>query len=257
LRSGKDGKEEDMRSSLVLATGLSAAVVAAIELSVDEVPVDCINMCGPMVELSGICNIGNPDLRRLKRRRVETRIEKRALANDTNGEDETIITTVRTTRRATTSTRPRAIPIPGAVQNPAAAIGTFNPVQATTTLNLRPTTTPKRIIPIIVSPTSSAVLSIITQSDDAVDDDTTTATKSANGPQLTPGIGTDDGGGKYTEEKKMQEVEEAAEAECICLNTSFDVKVVAPLCAACILQSGDNSSSEWYLLRSVTSGERS
>jgi len=56
--------------------------------------------------------------------------------------------------------------------------------------------------------------------------------------------------------KKAQEDEEAVEAQCICLNDSFDVRSVAELCASCIQQSGDNGSGEFLIFPCQRRGMR-
>jgi len=43
------------------------------------------------------------------------------------------------------------------------------------------------------------------------------------------------------------ESDEPIEAQCICSNTSFDVRSVAALCAACISQNGKNTDGKKHL----------
>ncbi|KAL0944922.1 uncharacterized protein CTRU02_202809 [Colletotrichum truncatum] len=59
-------------SALVIA-GL-AALAKARELQIDDVPVECATICGPIVELSFRCDVDNSfdELRRLKRRNIDS-----------------------------------------------------------------------------------------------------------------------------------------------------------------------------------------
>ncbi|KAK2772203.1 hypothetical protein CKAH01_14010 [Colletotrichum kahawae] len=59
-------------ASVLVLTGL-AALAGAKELQIDDVPVECATICGPIVELTFKCDVDNSfdELRRLKRRKVD------------------------------------------------------------------------------------------------------------------------------------------------------------------------------------------
>ncbi|KAF9880154.1 nucleotide sugar dehydrogenase [Colletotrichum karsti] len=59
-------------ASVLVLSGL-AALTSARELQIDDVPVECATICGPIVELSFKCDVDNSfdELRRLKRRKVD------------------------------------------------------------------------------------------------------------------------------------------------------------------------------------------
>jgi len=215
---------------LLRLAGLVAAV-AAVELGVDDVPILCTNICGPMVELTSICN--TDDLISATQRRIRRTLDevhdvplmdqeprRRSLLDGIAAlaAADTAPTTIRTVPRPASSTRP---------------IGTFRIIPASTAANPATTQLAPPPQPLVAAPTRPGIA----------------WTESSTGAVAAAAAATSM---MYRPDQKLAGVKEEAasvEAQCVCLNKSFDVRSVAALCASCILQRGDKKSREFCLAR--------
>jgi hypothetical protein len=244
------------------ATGVAvfsglAAVVAADTLPVDSIPLQCIKVCGPVVELTSVCDT-NVDLRRmaLKRRKVEAGVRGPRLhykrectggkcRNDANKRQFSVI------RQAPTSFPPELVDVP---EETAAARPTrIFPVIETTTA--APSTSQKPPPP----PTDDT--NTDDDADDVEEDDGPAPSTSGPTKTVSSTIVSSTTGGTATAvadesatssaavaEDDGQDADDwwmpdGAEEQCVCMNTSFDVARLTALCASCVDQTGDVTNS--------------
>lgn len=235
-----------------------AAVVAADTLPVDSIPLQCVKVCGPVVELTSICDT-NVDLRRmaLKRRKIEAGVRGPRLQhgkrqcnggkcrNDPNKRQFSVI------RQAPTSFPPELLPLPE--ETVAARPTRIFPVIETTTA--APSTSQKPPPP----PTDDTN----TDDDDEdgdIEDDAPAPSTSGPPPAVsstivsstTLGTATAVADESATSTTVVAEgdgqdddwwMPDGAEQQCVCMNTSFDVARLTALCASCVDQTGDVTNS--------------
>ncbi|KAK7424802.1 hypothetical protein QQZ08_008431 [Neonectria magnoliae] len=230
------------QASLALISGLMAAV-AADALPPEDIPLQCITICGPIVELTTDCNV---HYRRLRKRNPDDLarrewVPKLAVeppeadaplqARDGSGE-------------AVESFEKRSFSV-------IVAAPTSFPfaLTATTVLDLRPTSTLTRINPVVEqsSPTSTLPKRTTTSNPASTTTTTISFTTSIVNSAVPKSI-SDDSQSPTTSswgwDKDLQEPQGkmysqgSAEEDCVCLNESFDVAKVAALCASCIAVAG-------------------
>ena len=243
-----------------------AAVVAADALPMDSIPLQCVKVCGPIVELTDTCNT-NVDSRRraLKRRKDDGTVKMRSNPNAqhhgrrspcTRGQcgkksDEKRQFSV--IRQAPTSFPPEVLQPP----EETAAVAQ-----------------PSRIRPVIVETTAALPTSAnppppptdqTNANDDDVDDDaddadedlgtapsTRTSSSSTTLSASTTGVSSEEPTATeahaHAEEGDGDEEDDwwmpdDLEQQCVCTNKSFDVARLTALCASCVDQSGDDTNS--------------
>ncbi|KAH7171334.1 hypothetical protein EDB81DRAFT_196114 [Dactylonectria macrodidyma] len=226
---------------LALALGL-AAVVTADTLPLEDIPLQCVQICGPIVELTTDCNV---HARRLKKRlpddhlvgrgewvpklAVEPLEEAVAARDDKEKRSFSIIVAA-----------PTSFPVQVASSSaldlrPSSTITRITPtfdesLESSTQLLLSTSTTSTTSTTSLTSTTTSFATSTITAPptsmslSDQADSKTTTSTWDWDGNIQEPN------GQLYSADN--------AEEDCVCLNESFDVGKLTALCASCIVSAG-------------------
>ncbi|KFA67352.1 hypothetical protein S40285_07022 [Stachybotrys chlorohalonatus IBT 40285] len=218
-------------ASLAVLTGL-AAIVTADSLPFGSIPAQCATICGPIVELTSICNVHQPTL---KRRRIEQQPPRRAEVDADSrrwaGEDDGDVE-----KRSFSVIRAAPTSFPANIID-----------ELLRTLDLRPTSTITRIRPSVITSTTSVVVtseapptppsgSLPPSSQPPVTTTVTLGEPASSAPAEATSAGLKKGADHNSDQ---QAVDDMAEEQCVCLNESFDVPRVAGLCASCIMQAGD------------------
>ncbi|PHH59820.1 hypothetical protein CDD81_2456 [Ophiocordyceps australis] len=269
--------------SLAVVSGLLAAGLAATTgLRPEDIPLQCVSMCGPMVELAAKCR--PPSLPRralvvdngggdavLLERGLRIII---AAPRKTGAEQTTTTTIVQPSRTSTAypklATRPftsqtRLIPTPSAA--PASSLpattsllasSTSLLVSTTSLLASPPTLLPSASIPLAPDPAAPTTRRLRPQPispplDPSSPLDSTSQTRQTRDSTslvttttavVPTSLRTPSAAPpKAPADGKADTTQLDAEEQCVCLNKSFDVPKVAALCASCIAQSGDDENN--------------
>ncbi|KAG7150892.1 hypothetical protein HYQ46_000120 [Verticillium longisporum] len=257
---------------------LLAALSVAEELTPNDVPLACANMCGPIVELSYKCDVdGTEELRKLKRRKLFSPQQQQQQQQQQQSAP-------KAKRQADPEPQAPA-PVPSSTNNQQAAdvifipgsIGKFKtiptpsppadtgvpsmavtpaaPAPTPPVLDLRPTTTPTNLnpnLPILATPilpsvpastplatTSSTQVPLPVGNDADAGDGVDAGPAPSNSLNGNVGDMVDDAGNLWPGQKGRQAASDL-ETACICSNRSFNVRRVAGLCGDCLEQvSGD------------------
>jgi len=221
------------KSLVILSAGLATLAAAdgeMAQLAPYDVPVLCATMCGPVVELTGICHIGSHDMRQLKRRRLLLERERKQVYR----------------RQFVTNAFGQLVPAP--IPNAAKTV-----TQIITKTAVGADTVATR--PAVAAAPAGALGD---GGDDGDDDDglpplspSQTPVAVGNAAGGSENLALDDGSTDMLEDmhaqthKKEADAIEQAEEECICRNESFNVALVSALCSSCIQQSGDVDGREF------------
>ncbi|CAM1510857.1 Fc.00g083700.m01.CDS01 [Cosmosporella sp. VM-42] len=223
-----------MKSShagLAVLSGL-AATVTADALPPDDIPIMCATICGPVVELTSICNVQWKELRRREfdwppvieertqdaEARVDDRLEKMRQDDQVERRSFSVIV-------AAPTSFPYELP-------------------ADTTLDLRPTSTPTPIIPTFyttssTNPVSPSLPPTTTTASSSAFHSTARVRASTSSPTTVAATTSSaHWSGNVAYQKGQGLSSEDTEQACVCLNGSFDVPKVAALCASCIALAG-------------------
>lgn len=266
-----------------------AAVVAADALPMDSIPIQCVKICGPVVELTSICNtsIGGNRQRLLRRRRqgdgappsIPNRHERlhhsrrkheaAPIRKENGGKDlaEQEKRDFSIIRQAPTSFPPELLIPPETAA--AAAPTRINPVIVSTKL---PVQRPPQPQP---PPTQDTDGDEDISDEDGEDAESTLGRPQPSAPPLPPPPPSSSSSrdkpssATATEQRSASNTEaaeswpdkagnggddwwnsEGAEQQCVCQNKSFDVGLITALCASCVDQSGDPTDSEYPSLSS-------
>ncbi|KAM0271161.1 hypothetical protein ACHAQH_009162 [Verticillium albo-atrum] len=253
---------------------LLAAFALAEELTPNDVPIACANICGPIVELSFKCDVdGTDELRKLKRRKLSSpqqqqqrpqpKVKRQAEpepqaptpspTNDQQAADVIFIPGSIGKFKTIPTPLPPGTGIPSMAVTPAA------PIPTPPVLDLRPTTTPSNFnpnLPIVATPAAPSAptpvqpsLSTTSTTQDPlpvgdggdVGGDAGDAGDADPSTSLNGDVGdmVDDAGNLWPGQKGRETANDL-ETACICSNTSFNVRRVAGLCGDCLQQvSGD------------------
>ncbi|KPM38286.1 hypothetical protein AK830_g8266 [Neonectria ditissima] len=237
------------QASLALVSGLMA-VVAADALPPDDIPLQCITICGPIVELTTDCNV---HYRRLKKRNPDALARRewvpKLAVEPPEADAEALLQAARQVGgepdEAVESFEKRSFSV-------IVAAPTSFPfaLTASTVLDLRPTSTLTRITPVVGELSSTSTLPKQTSTSNRLSTSSTTTTttisfttsilnsaasKSMSDDSESPI--TSSWGWVQEPEGKLYS-QGSAEEDCVCLNESFDVAKVAALCASCIAVAG-------------------
>ncbi|KAK7403789.1 hypothetical protein QQX98_010431 [Neonectria punicea] len=227
------------QASLALISGLMAAV-AADALPPEDIPLQCITICGPIVELTTDCNV---HYRRLKKRNLDDLARPewvpKLAVEPPEGE-----APLQARGEAVESFEKRSFSV-------IVAAPTSFPfaLTASTVLNLRPTSTLTRINPVVEQSSSSSTLPKRTTTSNQASTTTTTisfttsifnsaASKSISDDSQSPTTSSWGWDNDLQEPQGKLYSQDSAEEDCVCLNESFDVAKVAALCASCIAVAG-------------------
>ncbi|KAI8284325.1 hypothetical protein K4K60_002050 [Colletotrichum sp. SAR11_57] len=241
-------------ASVLVLTGL-AALAGAKELQIDDVPVECATICGPIVELTFKCDVDNSfdELRRLKRRKVDgpeaQRIPPHAKGgvarrhhhrNRPPAQNEADVAVA-------TPTQPQdAVPSVGdaqGVQQPAQdaqpPAQEASPVFIATLPFAAPAPDPQLSTP---NPPPEAA-----QTTPSVEATPQQSTPSApmSMPSAMPVAGEP---GKKEPQPNPETDRDTAEKNCICGNKSFDVNLLAGMCQSCIKRSGNRANDMDFIM---------
>ncbi|KAH7324927.1 hypothetical protein B0I35DRAFT_172279 [Stachybotrys elegans] len=232
-------------ASLAVFSGL-AAIVTADALAPADIPFQCATICGPVVELTSLCDVHQP-LSAKKRRtsdnvanaRLESRNGGAAAAAGEGGLVDVAKRSFSVIRAAPTSFPPELLISGGDAQQPS----TQQPTSTTPSSPVTPTpSTPVTVVRPSSSSSSPFSLSLAEPSSGQVQGGkqqvTTTLTIGDAGETVktAPAEATSVGLQRGADQ---QAANDNAEEQCVCLNQSFDVARVAALCASCIMGVGD------------------
>lgn len=232
-------------AGLALISGLMA-VVTADALPPEDIPLQCVPICGPIVELTTDCDV---HWRRLKKRKPDglARREwtpKLAVEPPQAGGPFQATVGVRSTEVVDRFGK-RSFSI-------IVAAPTSFPVEAAATtdsdLDLRPDSTLTRITPTVEKASSKNTLAASTRSTSTTTTTTTSLITSITIPPVSNSMSDEAAESSTTsswnwddgiQEPKGQLYTQAnAEEDCVCLNESFDVAKITALCASCIALAG-------------------
>ncbi|KAF7561962.1 hypothetical protein G7046_g2184 [Stylonectria norvegica] len=227
-----------------LAIVSSLAVVMADALPPEDIPLQCVTICGPIVELTSICNVS---WKRLKRRDLEDPMSRDWVSQSSAGSqsmEQTQDNQERLEEARIYDQRKRSFSII------VAAPTSFSfEVPETTALDL-PSTSKTSILltsdpPSIKPPSSTTLpdadtLTMTSTLDDSRGILVSLATSTSTSIKLSSDTSQQTGQGSY----------EGAEQQCVCLNNSFNVSKVAALCSSCISLAG-NVESNMNIIMSV------
>lgn len=247
-----------------------AAVVAADALPMDSIPLQCVKVCGPIVELTSICNT-NIDARRraLKRRKVDgvaagvrgPRLHySRTRENECNGgrcakEKKAVDPEKRqfsVIRQAPTSFPPELIALP---EETVAARPTRIFLSIETTSAVPTSANPPPPPTDDTNTNDGNADDDVDPEDDAEDDapapSTTIATIDQTATAIADASATSTGAAVGADAESDAEewwMPDDAEEQCVCMNDSFDVGRLTALCASCVDQTGDPTNSTFPLI---------
>ncbi|KAF7543229.1 hypothetical protein G7Z17_g10910 [Cylindrodendrum hubeiense] len=227
-------------AGLALISGLMA-VVMADSLPPEDIPLQCVAICGPIVELTTDCNV---HMRRLKKRRPED-VARREWVPKLAVEPPQASVPRGKRVEVVDKFGKRSFSI-------IVAAPTSFPVEDTTSsvLDLRVTSSITRINPTFDQSTSTAALPKSTKSTTKSTSRSTTSTSIATStitPPASKSIADQadstttsswDWEGNLQEPQGQLYSQNNAEEDCVCLNESFDVAKVTALCASCIALAG-------------------
>ncbi|KAK0390099.1 hypothetical protein NLU13_3672 [Sarocladium strictum] len=251
-----------------------AAVVAADALPVDSIPLQCVRICGPIVELTSVCNTNVEARRRaLKRRRVDdatAEIRGPRVSYGRTREHECNGSRCKEENKAVNLEKKAFSVI---IQAP-----TSFPPDLLDLTEETATARPTRIFPIVETtsavPTANNPPPPPTDDTDANgngddgDDDgddgepeisstaapapststststRTTASRSKTSVADASATSTRTAAGAETDAEQAEWwMPDDAEEQCVCLNNSFDVARLTALCASCVGQTGDSTNN--------------
>ncbi|KAH8688287.1 hypothetical protein BGZ61DRAFT_494410 [Ilyonectria robusta] len=230
-------------AGLALISGLMA-VVTADALPPEDIPLQCVPICGPIVELTTDCDVHwrlkkrNPD--GLARREWTPKL---AVEPQVGGPFQPTAG-VRSTEVVDRFGR-RSFSI-------IVAAPTSFPVEAAATtdsdLDLRPESTLTRITPTIEKASFRTTLAVSTRSTSTTTTTITSLITSITIPPVSNSMSDEAAESSTTsswnwdddiqEPKGQLYTQGNAEKDCVCLNESFDVAKITALCASCIAQAG-------------------
>ncbi|KAH7163420.1 hypothetical protein B0J13DRAFT_36686 [Dactylonectria estremocensis] len=237
---------------LALALGL-AAVVTADTLPLEDIPLQCVQICGPIVELTTDCNV---HARRLKKRLPDDHLVRREWVPKLAVEplEEAVAAGEETDEQL--DKRSFSIIVAAPTSFPAQ-------VAPSSALDLRPSSTITRITPtfdeasssrtqLLLSTSTTLLLLSTSTTSTTSTKSTTSTTTSLTTSTITPpaSISLSDQADSSTTTSTWEwdgNIQEPhgqlysagnAEEDCVCLNESFDVGKLTALCASCIVSAG-------------------
>ncbi|PHH70465.1 hypothetical protein CDD82_7094 [Ophiocordyceps australis] len=237
-----------MRTPPLVAGLLATGLAASVGLRPQDIALQCVSMCGPMVELAAKCRPPTLPRRGLAvddASLVQRNVRIIIAAPNKNPSGQTTTTTIRPVRTSIVypklpATNKPFTPVLSAPTPPSFA-STF-PLFATTSLLPSTSSDPLQLDP--APPTTRRPITFPldataqpTETPGSTSLATTTAVAStplrtpSTAPPRAPAVGDAD----------TRQLD--AEEQCVCLNKSFDVPKVAALCASCIAQSGDDQNN--------------
>ncbi|RGP80132.1 hypothetical protein FLONG3_1666 [Fusarium longipes] len=214
-----------MRLSRAAVYGLLSGAIADV-LPVDDIPLMCVTICGPIVELTSKCDVHG---QRMSKRQVDSEWVPK-LAVEPPALDKRSFSII---RAAPTSFPPE-----------------FSPQESTTT-SLSSWTSEE---------TSSAVQEVSTRKRTTMASmlmDTTTATQATILPSSLEKESRTLSGTWGSSLQTHTPTEGDPERECVCLNKSFDVAKVAALCQDCIVVDGHKQNNMDIIMKACGFSERS
>ncbi|KAF4447746.1 hypothetical protein F53441_8765 [Fusarium austroafricanum] len=202
---------------LAAITGLVAIAIADV-LPPDDIPLMCVTICGPIVELTAKCDVHNH--RRLAKRQPSPEWVPKLAVEPPEG-DELHKRSFSIIRAAPTSFPPQFTPekstptstTRSAPQDPSAA-------EKSVTMRQKTMTTSSLSTPSTVQPTKSTMM---------LGESATMSRTSWEASMRTQSL--------------APVAEDDPERECVCKNTSFDVAKIAALCQDCIVVDGHKQNN--------------
>lgn len=245
------------QAGLAILTGL-AAIVTADSLPPEDIPLQCATICGPIVELTSICDVHR---KRLRKRKVDKPVPRdwapklaveplKAAGQQQQsqnkqkkqaGEKRSFSVIV----AAPTSFPPELLASATTTSEAAPSSSSSTRTIRATSRSTQPptevsTTSSSSTNPRSTSSSTATSRQSVTTSAPRADASLPSTSFSTAASRTTSTDGYDDVWSQKGQGNSM----DSAEEQCVCLNDSFDVEKVAGLCASCIQMAGYTESSK-------------